>query len=571
MRTMNRGRRISVWPLVGALLFLYANGYGQYPKVPEKVKEKTALMMQEVERRSQEAWEKALPIIEAEADAGKPYIPWAYRPTDLPQADLPAFPGAEGGGMFSFGGRGGKVIVVTNLEDSGPGSFRAACEEGGARIIVFNVAGLIRLETPVIIRAPYLTIAGQTAPGNGVCIAGESVWINTHDVIIRHMRFRRGETNVGRRDDALGGHPVGNIILDHCSTSWGLDENISLYRHMYQKDPREDATKMGTVNLTIQNCISSEALDTYNHAFGSTLGGENASFMRNLWACNVGRNPSIGWNGVFTFVNNVLFNWWNRSVDGSDYSGLFNIINNYYKPGPMTPMDKPVAHRILKPESGRSYLGYQVYGRAYVNGNIVEGNERVTRDNWDGGVQIENLPDAGEYKQRMKVDQPFPMPWLKIMEAAEAFEFVLENAGATFPERDAVDERIIRQVRSGQIFSVEGADASTGSEHVKHRLPADSYKKGIIKNIEQVGGYPEYSGSAHTDSDEDGMPDSWEKKYARLGLDPGDASDASGDCNGDGYTNIEKYINGMDPEKLTDWTDLENNYDTLAKNKGVER
>ncbi len=119
------------------------------------------------------------------------------------------------------------------MDDDGPGTFREACETGGARIIVFNVAGIIRLKSPLIIRAPYVTIAGQTAPGNGVCLAGETVWINTHDVIIRHMRFRRGETWVGRRDDAIGGNPIGNIMLDHISASWGLDENMSIYRHMY--------------------------------------------------------------------------------------------------------------------------------------------------------------------------------------------------------------------------------------------------------------------------------------------------------------------------------------------------
>jgi hypothetical protein len=555
---------------IACLILITGCVKAQYPKVPDDIQEATNKMMQDAEKRSQEAWEKALPIIEEEARKGKPYIPWAHRPTDLPQADIPAFPGAEGGGMYSFGGRGGKVITVNSLEDSGPGTFREACEQGGARIIVFNVAGIIRLETPVIIRAPYLTIAGQTAPGDGVCIAGESVWINTHDVVIRHMRFRRGETNVGRRDDALGGNAVGNVILDHCSFSWGLDENVSIYRHMYLKDPRRQPARFGTVNLTIQNCISSEALDAYNHSFGSTLGGENASFMRNLWACNTGRNPSIGWNGVFNFVNNVLFNWWHRTVDGGDYTALYNIINNYYKPGPITPPDKPVGHRILKPESGRSYLGRQVFGRAYVNGNVVEGNEKVTADNWDGGVQIEDMPDAGDYQTTLKVDKPFPKPWMNIMTARQAYEFVLDNAGATLPLRDAVDERIIKQVRTGEIFYVEGTDALTGSEYIKHRLPADSYKKGIIKNIEQVGGYPEYAGLPYKDTDGDGMPDIWEKKYARLGLDHNDPSDANGDCNGDGYTNIEKYINGIDPTVKTDWTDLTNNNDTLAEN-GLEK
>src|SRR5205085_3785703 len=204
-----------------------------YPEIPDSVQKRADAMMNQARRHSDSAWAIAWPIIQEEASNGKPYIDFATRPTDLPQADLPAFPGAEGGGKFSFGGRGGRTIVVTNLNDDGPGSFRWAVEQGGARIIVFNVAGIIRIKTPVIVRAPYITIAGQTAPGDGVCVAGESVWINTHDVIIRYMRFRRGETNVGRRDDAIGGNPVGNIIIDHVSASWGLDENMSMYRHMY--------------------------------------------------------------------------------------------------------------------------------------------------------------------------------------------------------------------------------------------------------------------------------------------------------------------------------------------------
>ena len=165
--------------------------FAQYPTIPPDVQRSSDSLMRAAIKHSDEAWALALPIIKAEAKKGKPYVDFASRPTDLPQSSLLAFPGAEGGGMFSFGGRGGRVIVVTNLEDDGPGSFRWACEQGGARIIVFNVAGIIRLKTPLIIRAPYVTIAGQSAPGDGICVAGESVWINTHDVVIRFMRFRR--------------------------------------------------------------------------------------------------------------------------------------------------------------------------------------------------------------------------------------------------------------------------------------------------------------------------------------------------------------------------------------------
>lgn len=534
----------------------------QYPQEPKEVKEAVKKMMDEEYKLSDEAWAKALPIIEKEAKEGKPYIPWAERPTDLPQAKIPSFPGAEGGGMFSFGGRGGKVITVTNLNDRGPGSFREACETGGARIVVFNVSGIIRLKTPIIVRAPYITIAGQTAPGDGVCIAGESFWVNTHDVVVRHMRFRRGETNVGRRDDAFGGNPVGNIMIDHCSCTWGLDENISFYRHMFSPGADYKDLKLPTVNVTIQNTISAKALDTYNHAFGSTLGGENCSFMRNLWASNAGRNPSIGWNGVFNFVNNVTYNWVHRSVDGGDYTALYNMINNYFKPGPLTPKNTPVGHRILKPESGRSKLGYYVFGRVYASGNIMEGYDAITKDNWAGGIQVQEQANTDGYTENMKWNEPFPMPHLTIMPAKDAYKYVLKNVGATIPSRDIVDERIIEEVETGKPYYVEGLDPNSFYQFEHRRLPNDSYKQGIITDISQVGGYPEYKGTPYVDTDGDGMPDAWEKAN---GLNPNDPSDAVKDCTGDGYTNIEKYINGISTKKKVDWTNLKNNYDTLAK------
>jgi len=536
--------------------------YAQYPDVPKDLKAQADKMIQDENDVVNAVMKRNKATLQAEAIKGRPYIPWAARPTDLPQAKIPSFPGAEGGGQFSFGGRGGKVITVTSLADRGPGTLREACEETvGARIIVFNVAGIIRLKSPIIIEAPYVTIAGQTAPGDGVCVAGESFWVNTHDVVVRHMRFRRGETKVERRDDSFGGNPVGNIMIDHCSCSWGLDENISFYRHMFNPGPGMKEEKLPTVNVTIQNTISAQALDTYNHAFGSTLGGENCSFMRNLWANNAGRNPSIGWNGVFNFVNNVIFNWHNRSVDGGDYTALYNIINNYYKPGPLTPKDETVGHRILKPESGRSKLGYLVFGRVYCNGNIMEGNDAVTKDNWNGGVQVEEMGNAGQYTDSMRWNEPFPKPEFPIMKAQEAYDFVTTNAGANIPKRDIVDEHILTQVKTGKVFYKEGLDSVNFFQFKHRRLAKDSYKKGIITDIRQVGGYPEYKGKPYVDTDKDGMPDAWEKAN---GLNPNDPSDAIKDCNGDGYTNIEKYINGIDTKKKVDWTDLKNNHDTLA-------
>ncbi len=527
--------------LVGFAAATVFSASAQYPTIPPDVQRSSDSLMKAAQAHSEAAWQKAWPIIDAEARAGKPYIPWAGRPDDLPQAEMAAFPGAEGGGKYSFGGRGGNVYVVTNLNDDGPGSLRWACEQGGARTVVFNVAGIIRLKTPLIIRAPYITIAGQSAPGDGVCVAGESVWINTHDVVIRYMRFRRGETYVGRRDDAIGGNPVGNIIIDHVSASWGLDENMSMYRHMYNDSTGTTEQKLPTVNITIQNSIFGEALDTWNHAFGSTLGGENCTFMRNLWANNAGRNPSIGWNGIFNFANNVIFNWVHRSIDGGDYRANYNIINNYFKPGPATPKNNNVGHRILKPESGRSKLKYLVFGRAYVAGNIMEGYPDITKDNWAGGVQVEELPNTGKYTPYMKVNKPLPMPALTLLPATEAFDYVLDNAGATLPKRDAVDQRITEQVRTGKINPIEGVKLP--ETQFKHRrMSIDSYKQGIITDVAQVGGYPDYKGAPYKDSDGDGMPDDYE---AKNGLNPRDASDAARAKSKTGYTNIEDYLNSL--------------------------
>ncbi|WP_207492335.1 pectate lyase family protein [Aridibaculum aurantiacum] len=535
-------KRLQVFLAAAAALAMVNTANGQYPTIPKALEDSADAEMKRFEKLSDEAWAKALPIVEAEAKKGKPFIPWAAKPEDLPQAKIPAFPGAEGGGAFTPGGRGGKVYVVTNLNDSGEGSFRWACEQGGARTIVFNVAGIIQLKSPVIIRAPYITIAGQSAPGDGVCIAGESVWINTHDVVIRYMRFRRGATDVTRRDDALGGNPVGNIMIDHVSASWGLDENMSMYRHVYDRGGKNE--KLPTVNVTIQNSIFSECLDTYNHSFGSTIGGLNSTFMRNLWANNISRNPSIGMYGDFGFVNNVVFNWWNRSADGGDHRSYFNFINNYYKPGPMTPLDKPIAHRILKPESGRDKANAQAFGKAYVSGNIVEGFDKVTQDNWAGGIQVGNNEDAGVHTAAIRVNEPMPMAKVTILPAKQAYDHVLENVGANLPKRDAVDARIIKTVKTGEIYYKEDAVTGIGKEFIKRRLPEDSYKKGIITHPSQVGGYPEYKGTPYKDSDKDGMPDSYEKK---MGLNPNNAADASKVGNTDGYTNLEIYLNSLVP------------------------
>ena len=540
--------------------------------------------MPDSEKERQDAWNQheqqvianIQPALAEWAKKGKPFIPWASKPDDLPQAKVPAFPGAEGGGAFSFGGRGGKIYVVTNLNDSGPGSLREGCEAAGPRIIVFNVAGIIHLTMPIDIEAPYITIAGQTAPGDGICIAGESVMDYAHDVVIRYVRFRRGNTNIFDRQSGLAGSPVGNIIIDHCSASWGNDQTLDTYRHMYQPTNGGPALKLPCVNDTIQWCLITEGLNTYNHAFGGDWGGRNTGFHHNLFACNTGRNPSIAMSYDFNFVNNVLFNWRHRSLDGGDKNSRFNIINNYYKPGPAT-LDNPVRYRILEPaQSWTKAEKVSRWGKAYVAGNIVEGFPNVTANNWDGGVQFNKAPDAdasgdiakglimdsNELQQisaQVRVDKPFPMAPMTIQTATEAFESVLAGAGDTLPKRDSVDDRAVRQTRTGVTWGM-------GQQIMMPRMKGlaknniGSYGNGIITDISQVGGYPDYKGDPLKDLGADGIPSGWKQKY---GLDAQDPDLASKDLKGDGFTVMDKYLDGLNPNEKIDWSDPKSNVNTL--------
>jgi hypothetical protein len=291
--------------------------------------------------------------------------------------------------------------------------------------------------------------------------------------------------------------------------------------------------------------------------------------------------------GDFTFVNNVIFNYRHRTIDGGDQRSFFNIFNNYFKPGPGTP-DEAIAYRILKPESERSKTVVNNFGKAYVNGNIVERHERVTKDNWDGGVQLsiitrkerleELLKDApkdpaklaeftaqaqdkvakltfvtnseAEALKGIRVNEPFKHAPITIQPAAEAYEYVLANVGATLPARDAVDQRVTQMVRTGVVTKTEIAPGSKEKAAAVNYAPkwvnelADLVPKGYITNPSEVGGYPKYAGTPYKDTDGDGLPDDWEIKY---GLDPKNPDDATTDLNGNGYTNIEEFINGRDP------------------------
>jgi pectate lyase len=457
-------------------------------------------------------------------------------PRPIPQ--VPAFPGAEGAGAITRGGRGGRVIAVTNLHDAGPGSLRAAVEAGGPRTVVFHVSGLITLQSPLLIEHPFITIAGQTAPGDGICIRGATTEINASEVIIRYLRFRRGDLAVN--DDALNAHrSPGRIIIDHCSFSWGLDENVSVYRYMKRLPDGRDQ-KLPIENVTIQWSISSEALNPRNHAFGATWGGRNASFHHNLFANNTGRNPSIGWGDHVDFRNNVIFNWRHRNIDGGDSTSVVNIVANYFKAGPATQPGR-LQHRIARPEIFRTYHERPEPGWWYIADNYVAGHPEITADNWAGGVQFDPPPgtDVAAVIARGRAAQPGRAVPIAQQTAEHAYELVLARAGATLPRRDAIDERVVREVRSGQ----------------------PTFGNGIINTPADVGGWPEYrSIPAFIDTDGDGMPDAWERRY---GLNPHDPADGPRDADRDGYTNLEEYLNGTNPREFIDYTKAENNVNTL--------
>jgi len=270
-------------------------------------------------------------------------------------------------------------------------------------------------------------------------------------------------------------------------------------------------------------------------------------------------------DGDFTFANNVLFNWVHRTVDGGDHMSRYNIINNYLKPGPATP-DRPIGYRFLKPEARRGKNVPVEYGKAYVAGNVAVGNEKATKDNWAGGVQMDGEANEAEWLPKIRVDEPMKHAPLTIVPATEAYEIVLAGSGATLPKRDPVDARVIESVRSGKASAKAEPDLAEKLGHVKFTQERINevvalVNKGIITDPAQVGGYPKYAGEPYADGDKDGMPDDWEKKN---GLNPGDASDALKDLNGDGYTNIEKFLNGLDPAKKVDWKDPKNNVDPRA-------
>ncbi|HZH64789.1 MAG TPA: pectinesterase family protein [Flavisolibacter sp.] len=459
------------------------------------------------------------------------------------QAQQPAFPGAEGAGMYTTGGRGTSAIPttvfeVTNLnDDNNPGSLRYALQASVTtypyKTIVFRISGTIHLNSKLNIRG-NTTIAGQTAPGDGICIADHPVVLSGNNIIVRYMRFRLGDKNQKKTDasgnpvdgsgsdDAFGGLEVNNIIIDHCSVSWSSDEALTIYRGD---------------NLTIQWCFVTEPLnysyhfetgdtDYEQHGYGGIWGAKRGSFHHNLLAHCRSRNPRFAGISTYTpntvgvenadFRNNVIYNWGINTVYGGE-GGNYNVVNNYYKWGPNT--GSGVKYRIANPGKTATIP----YGKWYVDGNYVDGSSANTANNWAGVVMQGSSDDPLLAKATTAFDLGYPYA---TQTAVDAYESVLQNAGAILPKRDTLDQRIVNNVRNrnGSIIDVQGG-----------------YPHGTPYN-QTVSAWPTLtSTAAPTDTDHDGMPDSWETSN---GLNPNNPGDRNG-YNANGYTNLENYLNSI--------------------------
>ena len=447
------------------------------------------------------------------------------------QPVVPAFPGAEGYGAATTGGRGGKVIAVTNLDERGPGSLRDALEAEGPRIVVFKVAGTINADLDI--ENDDITIAGQSAPGDGIAIRGQ-LGIGADNVIMRYIRVR-GEG----RGDAVSGRWNNNVILDHISASWSSDEIFTIYHGK---------------NVTIQWCMITEACGG-SHKFGGIWGNNPGTYHHNLIAHNLSRNPRFASGGGFNdFRNNVIYNWKHQTVYGGEMqqptqassaheknktfsSFSANIVANYFKPGPGT--DPEHRAKICSPWSRN---GAEDYGKWYVADNYVDGSPEVTADNWKGVFpKSESIEVDLDAIPGLKLDEPSMFMPIAQQTAEQAYLAVLENAGCVLPNRDSMDTRIIEEVREGTF--------SRGDN-------------GFVNSPTVSGGFPELqSGTVPPDADHDGMPDVWEKAHR---LDANDAADSSSDRDNDGYTAIEEFLNGTNPTEFIDYTDPANNVNTLG-------
>lgn len=421
-----------------------------------------------------------------------------------------AFPGAEGFGRFAKGGRGGDVFHVTNLNDDGAGSLRAGIRSAsGPRTIVFDISGTIELKSPLIVEKSFLTIAGQTAPGDGICLKDQTFKIRkASHIIVRYIRIRLGDQNKSQDEspDGITTDDVDHLIFDHISSSWGIDGNHDLRRGGH---------------FTLQWSIYAEALNHSLHHKGehAMLASfrdltDSISIHHNLFASSRDRHPTLAGSprtnpeAIVDFRNNVVYN-----LSGATNLGncRINVINNYYRPGPDTPAGRrPLATKTENAEALKVFM----------SGNLFESTEEFTRNNFLA-IDFDRWSKGG-YRpmslQQIRVDAEFVVGANKSQteSAASALARVLESAGASY-RRDAADQRLVDGVRNRT-----------------NRL---------IDSQMQVGGWPELNGTqALTDADGDGMPDDWESSN---GLDAEDSSDGNKDRNADGFTNLEEYLNSI--------------------------
>lgn len=476
----------------------------------------------------------------------------------LQAKEVPAFPGAEGFGRYTTGGRGGKVYVVNTLEDNNEGdaatrqgSLRWCLNQSGTRTIVFNVSGTIHLKSALSIRNGNVTLAGQSAPGDGICVADYPFTISANNVIIRYMRFRLGNKYVAYHEgDGLGGMDLRDVIIDHCSVSWSIDECLSVY---------------GSHNITVQWCISSQSLNNAGHSkgshgYGGNWGGSGASYHHNLMAHHNSRTPRLGprqstqTDERMDMRNNVIYNWAGNGCYGGEGMNV-NIVNNYYKPGPGTKTrSTTIQQRIASinirtteycQNSDGSWNGWypmwHVWGKYFVKGNVNSLHSVVANDNWTYGIynQIDKKGNDGTFNesvnQQMKLAEPIEFVYTTTHSAEKAYEKVLDYVGASL-HRDAVDELIISDTRKG-VASYTGKNGTNIPGLIDSQddlRPADAPADwSAWPTLQQT--------TPWTDSDGDGMPDDYETANA---LNPQLASDGN-IVNAEGYTNLEVYLNGI--------------------------
>ncbi|MEA5460806.1 pectinesterase family protein [Arcicella sp. LKC2W] len=456
-----------------------------------------------------------------------------------------AFPGAEGGGRFAVGGRGGTVYEVTNLNDSGAGSLRDAISVGN-RTIIFKVSGEIKLQSRLQIKKDNITIAGQTAPGEGICLTGYTLNISASNIIVRYIRCRFGDTNAVD-DDAMNSWngTYQNIIVDHCSMSWSIDETATFY---------------GIKNFTLQWCLVAESLyrskhDKGDHGYAGIWGGANATFHHNLVAHHTSRNPRFGGarkgyipydpsEELVDYRNNVIYNWGNINSSYGGEGAKINMVNNYYKAGPATAGNLTTSsasnkrNRILNYSSYYAEAGVDTLfgGKFYIDGNYVDGFPDVTADNWTKGVQKDSYAKATALLAANKQNVAFSMlSPIRVQSALDAYKAVLDSVGAILPKRDLIDTRIVYETKTGTA-TYEGATYAAVKD------AGVSHPSGIIDSPTNVGGLQKYgANTAYKDADMDGMADTWE---TAKGLNPADANDGNLVAS-NGYTNLENYLNSI--------------------------